>query len=67
MEDALIVGRAFGKYVLYLVVSLLLAAVAVFPLEGDPEPESLPRLVVVIVFFTIFTLLFLWDSGYLRR
>jgi len=58
---------AFVKYVLSLLVSLGVATVAVLPFEGSPDPGSVPRLVSVIVFFTVFTLLFLWDSGYLGR
>jgi hypothetical protein len=58
--------RVFGKYVLSLFVSLLVASLAVVPFEESPEPGSLPRLVWVIVFFSVFTLLFLWDTGYLR-
>jgi hypothetical protein len=58
--------RAFGKYVASLFVSLLVASVAVFPFTESLEPGSLPRLVWVVVFFSVFTLLFLWDAGYLR-
>jgi hypothetical protein len=58
---------AFGKYVLSLFASLLVATLVVFPLDGGLEPGSLPRLVWVVTFFTVFTLLFLWDVGYLRR
>jgi len=59
--------RALVKYVLSLFVSLLTATVAVLPFEASPEPGSVPRLVWVITFFTVFTLLFAWDAGYLRR
>jgi hypothetical protein len=60
------ITRAFGTYVLSLFVALLVATAAVFPFEESPEPGSLPRLVWVVVFFSVFTLLFLWDAGYLR-
>lgn len=58
--------RAFGKYIASLFVSLLVASVAVFPFAETLEPGSLPRLAWVVVFFSVFTLLFLWDAGYLR-
>mgnify|MGYP000350865951 CR=1 FL=1 len=58
-------GRAFVK--LSLLVSLLVATVAILPFEGSPAPGSVPRLVAVIVFFSVFTLLFLWDAGCLTR
>jgi hypothetical protein len=58
---------AFLKYVASLLVSLFAAIVVLLPFEGSPEPGSLPRLVSVLAFFTVFTLLFLWDSGYLGR
>ena len=57
------IARAFGKYALSLFVSLLIASVAVFPFEESPEPGSLPRLVWVIIFFSVFTLLFGWEAG----
>jgi hypothetical protein len=66
MNGGATVIRAFCKYLLRLFVSLLVAGVAVFPFEESPEPGSLPRLVWVIVFFSVFTLLFLWDTGYSR-
>jgi hypothetical protein len=59
--------RAFGKYLLSLFVSLFFATVVVLPFEKSPEPGTLPRLVSVITFFTVFTLLFLLDKGYLKR
>ncbi len=59
--------RAFLKYILFLVLSLFIATIASTPLEGSPEPGSFPRLVWVIIFFTVFTLLFAWDSGHLSR
>jgi hypothetical protein len=59
--------RSFGKYLLSLILSLFVATIAIIPLEGSPEPGSFPRLVWVIIFFTVFTLLFAWDSGYLNR
>ncbi|WP_142860594.1 hypothetical protein [Salinigranum halophilum] len=65
MDSELNVGRAFGKYLLYLCTSLLVATFAGLPFEGNLEPGSIPRLVVVVVFFGVFTLLFLWDAGYL--
>ena len=58
-------NRAGGKFVLALLASLFVATVAILPFEEDPEPGSLPRLVLVIIFFTVFTLFFLWDAGYL--
>jgi hypothetical protein len=59
--------RIFVKYALSLFLSLFIATIAIIPLEGSPEPRSFPRLVWVIIFFTVFTLLFAWDSGYLNR
>jgi len=67
MEKDMSVTQAVGKYLLSLLISLIIAAVVVLPFEQSPEPGTLPRLVSVITFFTIFTLLFLWDAGYLRR
>lgn len=67
MDDDLHVGWAFGKYILSLFTSLLVAIVVGFFLGGRPEPRTPQRLVVVIVFFTVFTLLFLWGAGYLNR
>lgn len=60
-------SRAFGKYALYLLTSLLVAIVVGFFLGESPEPRTPQRLVLIIVFFTVFTLLFLWDTGYLSR
>ena len=65
MERDTSLARAFGKNILALLVSLFVATVATVPLEGSPEPGSLPRLVSVIVFFSVYTLLYLWDSGHL--
>jgi hypothetical protein len=59
--------RAFAKYVASLLLSLGIATVAVLPFEESPEPGTLPRLVAIVVFFSVFTLLFLWDAGYLGR
>jgi hypothetical protein len=59
--------RASVKYVLSLVVSLFVATVAIVPFAENPEPGSVARLVWVVTFFAVFTLLFLWDGGYLRR
>jgi hypothetical protein len=58
--------RAFGKYVVSLFVALLVATAAVFPFEGSLKPGSLLRLVWMVVFFSVFALLFLWDAGYLK-
>jgi hypothetical protein len=52
---------------LYLFTSLLVATVIGFFLGGDPEPRTPERLVLVVVFFSVFTLLFMWDAGYLNR
>jgi len=59
--------RSVVKYALSLLLSLFIATIAITPLEGSPEPGSFPRLVWVIIFFTVFTLLFAWDAGYLSR
>lgn len=60
-------SRAFGKYILYLFSSLLVAIVTGFFLGEDPEPGTTERLLLVVVFFSVFTILFLWDAGYLTR
>lgn len=60
-------ARAFSKYLLSLFISLLFATVVVLPFEQSPESGTFPRLVSVVTFFTVFTLLFLWDKGYLHR
>jgi len=67
MSEGTSTARAFLTYALSLLASLLTATLAVLPFEGSPEPGSLPRLVWVVVFFGVFTLLFALDSGYLRR
>ncbi|MFD1588454.1 hypothetical protein ACFR9U_15840 [Halorientalis brevis] len=67
MDSETNTNRAGGKYVLALLGSLFVATVVTLPFEGDPEPGSLPRLVWVIVFFAVFTLFFLWDSGDVGR
>jgi len=67
MRDYLNLSRAFGKYVLYLFTSLLVATVIGFFLGGDPGPRTPERLVLVVAFFSVFTLLFVWDAGYLNR
>ena len=67
MGDDLSVSRAVGKYVLALFTALLVAIGVGFFLGGDAGPRTPERLVLVIVFFTVFTLLFLWDGGYLNR
>jgi hypothetical protein len=67
MADDLNLGRAFGKYILYLFTSLFVTIVIGFFLGGDFEARTPGRLVIVIVFFSVFTLLFLWDAGYLNR
>jgi hypothetical protein len=67
MGDDLNMSRAVGKYIVYLSTSLLVAIVVGFFLGGSPEPRTPQRLVLVIVFFTVFTLLFLWDAGYLNH
>lgn len=59
--------RAVVKYVLSLFVSLLVTVIVAFFLGGSPEPRTPERLVLVVVFFTVFTLLFLWDAGHLNR
>jgi hypothetical protein len=59
--------RAFVTYLLSLCLSLVAATVVVLPFEESPESGTLPRLVSVVTFFTVFTLLFLWCSGYLSR
>jgi hypothetical protein len=59
--------RAVVKYVLSLLVSLLVSVMVAFLLGGSPEPRTPERLVTVVVFFSVFTLLFLWDAGYLNR
>ena len=51
MRDYLNLSRAFGKYVLYLFTSLLVATVIGFFLGGDPEPRTSERLVLVVAFF----------------
>lgn len=58
---------SFAKYVLSLLLSLFIATIAITPLDGSPIPGSFPRLVWVIIFFTVFTILFAWDAGYLSR
>lgn len=58
--------RAFGKYLSSLFVSLFIATVTVLPFEESPEPGTLPILVFIMTFSAAFTLLFLWDAGYLR-
>ncbi|WP_136603206.1 hypothetical protein [Salinigranum halophilum] len=50
-----------------LFVSLFVASVATFPFEQRPEPATLPRLVAVTTFSTVFNRLFLWHTGYPRR
>lgn len=67
MGDGLNVSRAVGKYVLYLCISLLVTIGVGFFLGGNPEPRTPERLVLITVLFTVFTLLFLWDAGYLDR
>jgi hypothetical protein len=59
--------RAVVKYVLSLLVSLPVSVIVAFLLGGSPEPRTPERLVTVVVFFSVFTLLFLWDAGYLNR
>jgi len=59
--------RSVVKYALSLLLSLFLATIAITPLEGGPEPGSFPRLIWVIIFFTVLTILFAWDAGYLSR
>jgi hypothetical protein len=59
--------RAVLNYVLSPLASLLTATLAVLPFGGSPEPGTIPRLVWVVVFFGVFTLLFALDSGYPRR
>lgn len=58
--------QASIKYVLSLFISLSVAMIAVIPFEKSPDPGTLPRLVGVLTFLTIFTLLFLWDKGYVQ-
>ena len=65
MERDTSMVRAVGKNILTLLISLFVATIAIVPFEESPEPGSLPRLVSVIVFFSVYTLLYLWDSGYL--
>lgn len=60
-------SRAFGKYILYLFSSLLVATITGFFLGGDPGPGTPERLILIGVFFSVFTLLFLWDAEYLNR
>jgi hypothetical protein len=67
MGDDLSVRRAVGKYVLYLCISLLVTIVVGLFLGGTPAPRTPQRLVLIVVLFTVFTLLFLWDAGYLNR
>jgi hypothetical protein len=67
MGDDLDLGRAFGKYIVYLFTSLFVATVIVFLLGMDPEPRTPGRLVAVVVFFSVFTLLFLWEAGHLNH
>ena len=65
MERDTSMVRAFGKNILYLFTSLFVATVAIVPFGESPEPRSLPRLVWVIIFFFVYTLFYLWDSGHL--
>ncbi len=65
MERDTSMVRAFGKNILSLLISLIVATIAIVPFEESPEPGSLPRLIQVIVFFSVYTLLYLWDSGHL--
>lgn len=58
--------RAGVKYLLSLFGSLFVATLVMIPFDRPPEPGTFPRLVGVVVFFTVFTLCFAWDSGYLR-
>jgi len=62
-------GRGFGKNILYLFISLIItgAASIVLPFQESPEPGTLPRAVLVIIFFSVYTILFLWEIGYLKR
>jgi hypothetical protein len=39
-------GQAFAKNILYLLVSLCVAAIVVLSFEKSPEPGTLPRLVI---------------------
>ncbi|MDY6775687.1 MAG: hypothetical protein SV253_06375 [Halobacteria archaeon] len=68
MDENTGMGRPAVKYVLSLLFSLLTASlVGVTLFEESPDPGSPQRLVLVIVFFTVFTVLFAWDSGYLGQ
>jgi len=67
MRGDLNLSQAFGKYILYLFTSLLVATVTGFFLGGDLESRTPERLVSAVVFFGVFTLLFVWDVGYLNR
>ncbi|WP_066417262.1 hypothetical protein [Halorubrum aethiopicum] len=67
MANDLNLSRAFGKYIVYLFASLLVAIVIGIFLGEDPEPRTPERLALIIVFFGTFTVLFLWDTGYLKR
>jgi hypothetical protein len=59
--------RASVKYVLSLFFSLFAASVVVFLYGESPESGGVPRLIWIVTFFTVFSLLFAWDAGYLRR
>jgi hypothetical protein len=67
MDEGTSLAQAFGKHIVSLFISLLVATVAVLPFKESPEPGSLPRLVSVIISFTVFSAFFLWDKGNLRR
>ncbi|WP_410767398.1 hypothetical protein [Haloferax sp. DFSO60] len=67
MDEEPNMGRAFGKYLLILFASLTMSFISMLPFEQRAEPGTFPRLVMVLTFFTVFTLLFLWDAGYLKR
>lgn len=67
MDESPSLIQAFGKYLLILFVSLIMATIVIVPFEQRAEPETLPRLVSVVTFFSVFTLLFLWDGGYLKH
>ncbi len=52
------IQRSFVWHVVFLLCSLTIAAVVVGVLPlGDPEPGTLPRAILVAIFFTCYTTL----------
>jgi hypothetical protein len=52
------IKRGFVWHVVFIFCSLIVSAVVVWALPlGDPEPGTLPRAILVAIFFTCYTTL----------